>query len=135
MRKKVSDKAIDRWSDPAERESARLRGIKQFSDPKQREDVSIRKIEFFSDQRNRDLLSRAMKDSDIHKAASDKMCGGHDIIRHHFIYDHNNPGQHTIEITRSEHQIHHQWMKRNRLEVQHLNVTEDNKKIFKKGGY
>ena len=60
----------------------------------------------------------------------ENMRGGHDICKHHFIYDHNNPENHTIEITRSEHSAHHQWMKRNGLEVPHMNVTEENKDIF-----
>ena len=61
----------------------------------------------------------------------DRMRGGNDIVKHHFIYDHNHPENHIVKITRSQHMSHHQWMKRNGLEVPHLNVTEENKDIFK----
>ena len=63
--------------------------------------------------------------------SSEKMRGGNDIINHHFVYDHDNPDQHIVEITRSQHSAHHAWMIRSGLEVPHFNVTEENKDIFK----
>ena len=67
---------------------------------------------------------------EIWDAAREKQRGGYDIVKHHFIYDHNNPKNHTVEITRSQHTGHHNWMRRNGLEVPHVNVTEENKDIF-----
>ena len=81
-------------------------------------------------QKHRAALSESLKNSDAAKVAADKRLGGNDIVKHHFIYDHNNPNQHTVEVTRSDHQSHHLWMRRNGLEVPHVNVTEENKDIF-----
>ena len=42
-------------------------------------------------------------------------------VRHHFIYDHAHQENHVVHITRSEHAAHHAWMRRNNIEVPHLN--------------
>lgn len=76
-------------------------------------------------------LSDSMKNSESAKAESERQRGGNDIVEHHFIYDHINPKNHIVKITRSQHASHHNWMRRNGLEVPHLNVTEENKDIFK----
>lgn len=90
-------------------------------------------------------ISKTMKGrqfSDSHKAAlsavwkdhpeiwddrNEAMRGGNDIVKHHFIYDHNHPENHTVEITRAKHISHHAWMKRVGLEVPHINMKEVNK--------
>lgn len=85
--------------------------------------------EYWLVQANRDSMSEIKKNSEATLVAADAMRGGYDIVNHHFIYDHNNPDQHTIEITRSEHTSHHNRMRKNGLEVLHLNVTEENKDV------
>lgn len=133
MREKVSKSATERWSDPAERKAARKRTTDFFiAHPEDLAAMLKRSRDYWKNQDNCDRLSETMRNSDAHKALSDKMRGGNDIVNHHYIYDHDNPDQHTIEITRSQHQAHHHWMKRNKLEVPHLNVTEKNKDIFKR---
>ena len=111
-------KAIEQWSDPEARKAARLRGIEQYAD-----------------QLVRDAQSDQMKNSKAAKASQDRQRGGHDIIEHHFIYDYNNPENHTVKITRSQHMSHHLWMKRNGLEVSCINMSEQNKDMFKKRKY
>jgi len=133
MRKKVSDKAIERWSDPHERDLARKRTVDFFiAHPEDLVAMLNRSRNYWLDQENIDALSETMRNSDAHKAASDKMRGGNDIVKHHFIYDHQNIDQHVVEITRSQHQSHHHWMRRNGLESPHYNVTEENINIFKR---
>lgn len=51
--------------------------------------------------------------------------GGNDIVEHHYIYDHANPENHTVSITRSEHASHHAWMIRSGIEVPHINTGVD----------
>ena len=92
--------------------------IEYCKDPEVRKLMSIRAIERLSDQLVRDKISKSMR-------------GGNDIVNHHFIYDHDHPENHTVEITRSQHTAHHHWMRRNGLEVPHLNVTEENKDVFR----
>ena len=69
----------------------------------------------------RTKISETLKSSDAHKAISDMQRGGHDIVKHHFIYDRAHPDNHTVEMTRSEHTSHHHWMRRAGLEVPHIN--------------
>lgn len=87
-------------------------------------------IDWFSKPENRKKMSEARLNSNAAQELYDMMRGGNDIVKHHFIYDHSNPKNHTIEITRSQHSAHHQWMIRAGLEVTHINVTEENKDIF-----
>lgn len=76
---------------------------------------SERTIEQFSTQKARDAQREAGR------VGTEKFIGGNDIINHHFIYDHNNPNQHIVKITRSQHASHHAWMRRNGLKVPHVN--------------
>lgn len=69
-------------------------------------------------------IKKGRENSDAVKAQYESMRGGNDICKHHFIYDHNHPENHTIEITRAEHASHHAWMQRNGLEVPHINTQE-----------
>ena len=60
-----------------------------------------------------------------------KMVGGHDIISHHILYDHNDPDKNIIRVTRSMHMRIHWMLIRLGIEVSHINVTKDNKNVFK----
>lgn len=65
--------------------------------------------------------SEALKNSDAHKAASEQMRGGNDIVDHHYIYDHANTELYTMKVTRSKHyQIHH-WMRKAEIIIPHIN--------------
>ena len=100
-------------------------------DPKVLKAMSDRMKEYCTDPDVRKAMSETIKNSDACKAEHERQFGGHDIVKHHFIYDHNNPKNHTVEITRSQHTGHHNWMRRNGLEVPHVNVTEENKNVFR----
>lgn len=93
--------------------------------------MSERSIEQWSDSEHHEMMSEIMRNSEAVKTEHERQRGGYDIVKHHFIYDHNNPDQHVVEITRSQHSAHHQWMKRNGLVVPHVNVTDENKDIFR----
>lgn len=124
------------YENPEHRKDQSIIKTIYYKDPKHREEASKSRIEYFKDPKNGENHSKLL--IEYHKnhpgvisAQHESQRGGNDILKHHFIYDHNNPDQHTVEITRSEHTSHHWWMKRNGLEVPHYNVTEDNKDIFK----
>ena len=105
--------------------------IEYCKDPEVLKAMSERAIEQWSDSEYREMMSEIMRNSEAVKIEHERQRGGHDIVKHHFIYDHNHPENHIVKITRSQHMSHHQWMKRNGLEVPHLNVTEENKDIFR----
>ena len=79
----------------------------------------------------RAACSESLKNSEHMKKAIENMRGGTDVVRHHFIYDYNNPDQHTVEMTRAEHITHHHWMRRNQLEVPKFNASDENRHVFK----
>jgi len=106
--------------------------VKYWSDQDNRDTQSMRGIQFrINNPKANDEHSRKLKDSEAAKLSQERQRGGNDMVKHHFIYDHDHPENHTIEITRSQHAAHHHWMKRAGLEVSHLNVTEENKNAFK----
>lgn len=43
-------------------------------------------------------------------------------VYHHIIYDHNNPNNYIIEMTRSDHAKLHRKMQKDGIEIQHINV-------------
>lgn len=136
-RKAHSKRMIQYYIDnPEAVENARLSSIEQWADQSIRNAQSERLIQYRID--NPDVgreQSEQMKNSEAAKASQEKQRGGNDIVKHHFIYDHNNPNQHTVDIMRSQHMSHHLWMRRNGLKVPHFNVTKENKDIFKKRKY
>lgn len=60
---------------------------------------------------------------------------GEDIIKHHYIYDHANPEKYTMEVMKSKHAKIHWWMKKAGMIVPHINITEENKNVFKRIKY
>ena len=55
------------------------------------------------------------------KCGSYQKKGGKDMVEHHWLYDHANPELYTRYITRSLHTKLHNWMRKNGLEVPHIN--------------
>ena len=126
----MSRKGIERCDSPEFRNRMSKMMKKYIEDhPEVTEVFIIRMKEFRESHPN--AQSEWIKNSNAVKALYEKMRGGNDIIRHHHIYDHDNPKNHIVEITRSQHMSHHLWMRRNGLEVLHINITEENKDIFK----
>ena len=65
-------------------------------------------------------LSVALRNSE----AVDAMRGGHDIVNHHFIYDHSDLSLNTVEMTRSDHGKLHKLLQKLKYIVPHINVKE-----------
>lgn len=53
------------------------------------------------------------------------------FISHHYIYDHANPELYTTNVPRSKHNQIHGWLRKAKILVPHINVTEENENIFK----
>lgn len=117
-----------------------------------REKISASKIEFWKIPGIRDTMSETIKNSEAAKAArknnadskrgvplspehkaavsrgleesgaNDKMRGGHDIVWHHIIYDHDDLSKNTIGMTRSDHQKLHQLLRKLGYIIPHINV-------------
>ena len=74
-----------------------------------------------------DAMSNAMRNSDKHKAATDKFRGGNDIVLHHYLYDDADLSKFTMPMTRSDHTTMHNRMREDGYEVNHINSdTDDN---------
>jgi len=56
-----------------------------------------------------------------HKLAHEKQRGGNDIVKHHYIYDHNELLKYTTEMTRSKHAKIHAAMRKEEIVVPHIN--------------
>jgi uncharacterized cysteine cluster protein YcgN (CxxCxxCC family) len=69
----------------------------------------------------RSAISETIRNSDTTKAQHDTMCGGKDIIYHHYICDHNDLSKYTTKMTRSRHSRLHRLMKISGIEVPHIN--------------
>ena len=106
----MSDRAIEQWSDQANRdEMSRIKKQYYIDNPKALEAMSERTTEQFSDQANRDAMSEALKNSEAAKVRDEKQRGGYDIVDHHVAYDFGRPKALTVKITRKFHSsIHHQ---------------------------
>ena len=63
---------------------------------------------------------RGQEEAGVHDAQR----GGHDIVKHHFIYDHNDLSLNTVQITRSDHSKLHRLLQKLGYKVPHINVKE-----------
>lgn len=66
----------------------------------------------------------AIKNGMEESGAIDKMRGGHDIVNHHYIYDHSDLSKYTMKMTRSRHQRLHRLMQISGTIVPHINMEE-----------
>lgn len=72
-----------------------------------------------------------MRESAKDKHGGDKngmygVCGGMDIVQHHYIYDESDLSKYTVGITRSDHMRLHRLLQKLGYIVPHINVKEDN---------
>ena len=123
---KCIDAANDRWNEPGAREE--MSQIK--NDYWNNNDVAKDKareiaIEQWSDQKARDIQSETLKHSDSQKEQHDKQRGGNDIVKHHYIYDHNDLSKYTMKMTRSKHTYIHWLMWKSDIKVPHINKGGD----------
>ena len=77
-----------------------------------------------------DEMSNTMRNSDKHKAAMYKFCGGYDIIMHHYLYDDADLSKYTMSMTRAEHTRMHNYMREDGYEVTHINSREDDNGLW-----
>ena len=75
--------------------------------------------------------SKAHKESEAVKAEAERQHGGNDILKHHYIYDHNDLSKYTIEMTRSQHGRHHRNMRLLGIKVPHINTGHENEEELK----
>lgn len=102
-----------------------------WADQNNRNAQSDRLIEYFSNQNVRDKHSEIITNSEAAKIQARIMRGGYDIIDHHIIYDHNEPTRNIVRLSRSVHTMLHRLFQKHKIEIPHINVTEENKHIFK----
>lgn len=112
---KIATRSTEYWSDPIARDTQSKRGLQYFIDNPEAGEAQ----------------SNRLKNSDAAKESQEKQRGGDDIVKHHFIYDHDNPDKHVVKIARSQHAAHHHWMRRSGIKVPHLNINKYNKSVFK----
>jgi len=66
-------------------------------------------------------IKKGLKDSGANEAKR----GGHDICKHHYIYDHDDISKNTIKMTRSDHQKLHRLLQKLGYIIPHINVKEE----------
>jgi hypothetical protein len=66
----------------------------------------------------------AIKNSDATKANADAQRGGHDIVEHHYLYDHSDLSLNTVGITRSNHMKLHKLLQKLGYVIPHINIKE-----------
>ena len=134
---KARDVANKHWEDPLEREKTRQGMIKLYENPEEREKQRQAQIKRYEDPKERKKISdggkksykddpmRAEKHRDlmkIHYAEVDDP--GQDIVRHHYIYDHNDLSLYTMKMTRGQHTRLHHTLRRAKIEIPHINIKE-----------
>jgi hypothetical protein len=50
---------------------------------------------------------------------------GQQIVRHHYIYDESDLSKYTMEMTRSKHMKIHQAMRKEKIEIPHINIMKE----------
>lgn len=69
-------------------------------------------------------ITKGCKNSDAVKAEAERQRGGHDLVNHHYIYDHNDLLLNTVQMTRKDHQKLHMLLQKLGYIVPHINSRE-----------
>lgn len=132
--KKMSQSVIDsgliarrkRFEDPKEREKVGKERRQYYIDhPEARLTAAEKTTEQYSTQTARNEQSDRIRNSEAMKIAIENMKGGNDIVKHHYIYDHNDLSEYTMKMTRSQHTSLHNLMKKVGIKIHHINVDGD----------
>ena len=75
-------------------------------------------------------ISEGLLNSDVMKAQIESMRGGHDIVWHHWLYDHADLSKYTMPMTRSEHTSMHLRMRADGYKVKHINSENDDNGLW-----
>lgn len=134
---KMAESSNKRWEDPLEREKTRQGMIKLYENPEEREKQRQAQKKRYEDSKERKKISdggkksykddptRAEKHGELMKVHYAEMDNpGQDIVRHHYIYDHNDLSLYTIEMTRGRHTRLHHILRRAEIEIPHINIKE-----------
>ena len=122
----ISCALVKRWSKPEEQEKQSVAQKKRYKDPEERKkSADATKKAHKDDPMIVDRIREGIKNSDKYKAVMDKQRGGNDIVKHHYIYDHNDLSLYTMEMTRSRHTWLHNTMRRAEIEIPHINIKEE----------
>ena len=126
---KQSERRIEYYKDQANCDKQSERRIEYYKDQANRDEMSKRMTEYWSNQDNRDKQSERMseiiKNSDAHKAASEDMGGGDDLVTHHYIYDESDLSLNTVKMTRSDHTSLHRLLQKLGYIVPHINKNNE----------
>lgn len=67
------------------------------------------------------IKKKQWKDNpEIYYDRDEKMRGGHDIVKHHYLYDHSDLLKNTVGITRSDHMRLHKLLQKLGYIVPHI---------------
>ena len=69
-------------------------------------------------------IKEGVRNSEAAKAHTESMCGGNDIVNHHYIYDESDLSKYMMKMTRSRHTRLHRLMKKAGIEIPHINMVE-----------
>lgn len=93
---------------------------KRYTNQSERDDQSRRAIKRYTNKSERDAQSIRMTESNAIKVNIDKMSGGNDIIKHHYIYDHSDLSLNVVQMTRSDHMKLHGLLRRLGYIIPHI---------------
>ena len=96
---------------------------------KAKKNMTDSKIGHDTSQMTSDKISNSVKIAykeypKTHKDAIDNMCGGNDIVDHHYIYDHSDISKFTMKMTRSHHTWLHHLLRRANINMLHINIQD-----------
>ena len=128
-RKKASDGQQKRWENPEEHIKTSVAVMKaRIDDPMIIERISKgvkkahRNDSTISERKSVSLKIAHKEHPESWDGLCDMMRGGEDIVKHHYIYDHNDLSLYTTEMTRSQHNTIHKCLRASGNEIPHINV-------------
>ena len=102
--------------------TSKERTMYYISHPEARVAASVKTTKQFAKQSTRNEHSSILKNSVAARDAADKMIGGDDIVRHHYVYDHSDLSKYTVRMSRTEHSRLHRLFESAGIIIQHINI-------------
>lgn len=62
---------------------------------------------------------------EVDKTRIERQLGGHDIVKHHYLYDHSDLSLNTVQMSRSDHGKLHRLLQILRYIIPHINMKEE----------
>jgi hypothetical protein len=122
--RKICKKCV--MNTPEMKKSNSDRVTKHHSNPEYRKEQSNKLIQYYiNNPEKRKEISKIRKNSKAVKIVNEKRFekqrGGEDLVRHHYIYDHNDLSKYTTLMTRSKHTQLHQSFRKCGIFIPHIN--------------